>query len=151
MRQLKNPPEILSGWKEIACHLGKGVRTVQRYERELGLPIRRAGGKLTGSVIATKVELDAWVIARPLRDAFQLTQAAADSTTLLHKFRRNLLETHRLRNETVELRAQVRASLELLQENLRSALPQQNQAPKNSLGPHLLADAQAFDPKKNVM
>lgn len=33
--------EILSGWKEIANYLRKGVRTVQRYERELGLPIRR--------------------------------------------------------------------------------------------------------------
>jgi hypothetical protein len=31
--------EILSGWKDIANHLGMGVRTVQRYERELGLPV----------------------------------------------------------------------------------------------------------------
>ena len=33
--------EILTGWNEIANYLGMGVRTVQRYERELGLPIRR--------------------------------------------------------------------------------------------------------------
>ena len=30
--------EIFSGWKDIANYLGKGVRTIQRYERELGLP-----------------------------------------------------------------------------------------------------------------
>ena len=60
-------PEILSGWKDIANYLGKGVRTVQRYERELGLPIHRPAGKSLGSVIATKAELDRWVAAGPTR------------------------------------------------------------------------------------
>ena len=58
--------EILSGWKEIANYLGKGVRTVQRYERELGLPVHRPAGKPAGSVIAAKAELDAWVKAGPV-------------------------------------------------------------------------------------
>ncbi len=31
---------VLNSWKEIACYLGRGVRTVQRYERDLGLPVR---------------------------------------------------------------------------------------------------------------
>ena len=31
--------QVLNGWKEIANYLGKGVRTVQRYEREFGLPV----------------------------------------------------------------------------------------------------------------
>jgi len=44
------PPQILSGWKEIANYLGKGVRTVQRYERYMGLPVRRPAGKPSGSV-----------------------------------------------------------------------------------------------------
>lgn len=57
--------EIFSGWKEIANYLGKGVRTVQRYERELGLPIHRPSGKSAGAVIATKAELDGWVNASP--------------------------------------------------------------------------------------
>ena len=52
--------EIFSGWKEIANYLGKGVRTVQRYERRLGLPIHRLAGASAGSVIATKSELDGW-------------------------------------------------------------------------------------------
>ena len=59
------PPAFLSGWKEIANYLGKGVRTVQRYERELRLPVHRPNGKSAGSVIATKAELDSWVNASP--------------------------------------------------------------------------------------
>lgn len=50
----------LNGWKEIAGHLGKGVRTVQRWEREYGLPIRRVGREGGEIVFAFKHELDTW-------------------------------------------------------------------------------------------
>jgi PIN domain nuclease of toxin-antitoxin system len=59
--------EIFSGWKQIANYLGKGVRSVQRYERELALPIHRPAGKSRAAVIATKSELDNWVTAGPVR------------------------------------------------------------------------------------
>jgi len=65
--------QFLSGWKEIANYLGKGVRTVQRYERQLGLPVRRPAGKPSGSVVATRAELDGWVKASPIREAFRLS------------------------------------------------------------------------------
>jgi hypothetical protein len=29
----------LNGWKEIAAYVGKGVRTVQRWEKAHGLPV----------------------------------------------------------------------------------------------------------------
>ena len=51
---------ILNGWKEIAGHLGRGVRTVQRWE-QLGLPVRRPNSKLRSAVICTSEDLDAWV------------------------------------------------------------------------------------------
>lgn len=54
-------PKFISGWKEIAEYLGKGVRTVQRYEREMGLPIHRSTGKSAASVTAIGTELDNWV------------------------------------------------------------------------------------------
>jgi hypothetical protein len=54
-------PRTLSGWKNIANYLGKGVRTAQRYERKLALAVRRPASKTTGSVVAVKYELDAWV------------------------------------------------------------------------------------------
>jgi len=31
----------LSGWKAIAAHVNRGVRTVQRREREVGPPVHR--------------------------------------------------------------------------------------------------------------
>ena len=120
MQQPKAALEILNGWKEIACHLGKGVRTVQRYERELGLPIRRPAGNLTGSVIATKAELDGWVVASPIREAFRLPQPLVDNATPLMEFRCHIQEMHRLREESMELRAALRASLELLHSTIRS-------------------------------
>ena len=33
----------LTGWKEIAGYFDKGVRTAQRWEAELGLPVRYIG------------------------------------------------------------------------------------------------------------
>ena len=53
--------EYFSGWKEIANYLGKGVRTVQRYEGEMGLPIHRPAGKSSAAVVAIQSELDNWV------------------------------------------------------------------------------------------
>ncbi len=53
--------ELLTSWKEIASYLGKGVRTVQRWEQEFGLPVRRPNTKAKGIVRATRQELDAWL------------------------------------------------------------------------------------------
>ena len=55
-------PGRLDGWKEIAAHLGRGVRTAQRWERELGLPVRRLGTGGAEVVYAFKEELDAWLL-----------------------------------------------------------------------------------------
>ena len=54
-------PEILSSWKEIATYLGKGVRTVQRWERELGLPVHRPDARRQRIVMAFEKELAEWV------------------------------------------------------------------------------------------
>jgi len=52
---------LLTSWKEIACYLGKGVRTVQRWEQQYGLPVRRPNGKVKGIVHATREDLDRWL------------------------------------------------------------------------------------------
>jgi len=54
-------PDVLNSWKEVAAYLGRGVRTVQRWERELSLPVRRPRGKSRSAVIAFKTELDRWL------------------------------------------------------------------------------------------
>lgn len=52
---------ILSSWKEIAQYLGKGVRTVQRWETEYALPVRRPENGHHKAVLAIPEEIDAWV------------------------------------------------------------------------------------------
>jgi len=58
---------VLTSWKEIAAHLGKGVRTVQRWERELGLPVRRPKPKHKQIVLAFPDELNAWLRGQSTR------------------------------------------------------------------------------------
>jgi hypothetical protein len=63
-------PGVLNSWKEIATYLGRGVRTVQRWESELRLPIHRPRGKNRSAVVAFRKELDEWLHATPSqRDA----------------------------------------------------------------------------------
>lgn len=57
----------LDSWKEIAAHLGRDVRTVQRWERSEGLPIHRQQHDKLGSVYAFRNEIDAWRGARSAR------------------------------------------------------------------------------------
>lgn len=58
---------ILNSWKEIAAYLGRGVRTVQRWEAQLELPVHRPAGKEHSAVIAFSPELDEWLNSRPVR------------------------------------------------------------------------------------
>lgn len=55
--------ECLNGWKEISRYLGRGVRTIQRWEQQFGLPIHRPAGKDRAAVFAMQEELDAWMAA----------------------------------------------------------------------------------------
>src|SRR5216684_2116585 len=62
-RQKPEPPADeprLESWGEIAAYLRREIRTVQRWEKYQGLPVRRLQiGKL-GSVYAYRSELDKW-------------------------------------------------------------------------------------------
>jgi hypothetical protein len=109
------PPQFLSGWKEIANYLGKGVRTVQRYERELRLPVRRPAGQPRGSVIATKAEIDAWVAASPIREAFYLPRMASNTAeTTWASIENGAAEMQRLRDQMRSLRAELRSTIALM-------------------------------------
>ena len=54
------PHRRLDGWKEIAQYLNRSVRTAYRWERDLGLPVRRLGTGKGEVVFALPEELDAW-------------------------------------------------------------------------------------------
>src|SRR4051812_27167360 len=59
---------LLNSWKEIAQYLGRGVRTVQRWESELALPVRRPHGRDRSAVIALSTEIDAWLLKSAQRE-----------------------------------------------------------------------------------
>lgn len=54
-------PQVLKSWKDIAAYLNVAVSTVQRWERDLELPVRRAGGKRGSAIMALPSEMDNWL------------------------------------------------------------------------------------------
>ena len=59
-----NDRQRLDSWKEIASFFGRDERTVNRWEKELGLPIHRLPGT-KGRVYAFSEELSDWLAAPP--------------------------------------------------------------------------------------
>src|SRR4051812_34808523 len=56
----------LQSWKEIAAYLGRDVRTVIRWEKERGLPVRRDNsGPGRPTVYADSAELERWLLGDP--------------------------------------------------------------------------------------
>jgi hypothetical protein len=86
---------FLTGWKEIGEYLGKGIRTVQRWEQCQGLPVRRSGEGRKATALAIPEELDAWVQNQKLRSG---SDVSVDQTIKA------------LRAENAKLRLQVQAA-----------------------------------------
>lgn len=108
-RRENNQNEMLSGWKEIAGYLGRGVRTVQRYEHELGLPTKRISGHRSGSVLATKSDLDSWVNSRPIVQSSDTQQTA--QVNLGSTLENSLRERSRLHSEMMTLREELKENI----------------------------------------
>ena len=66
----------LNGWKEIASFLGRGVRTVQRWEKT-GLPVHRVVYEKGDIVFAFKREIEDWLRQAEGRRAMAEPKAAA--------------------------------------------------------------------------
>ena len=95
-----NRRQLLSGWKEIANYLHRGVRTVQRWEL-IGLPVHRVKSKRLGPVIAFAEDLDVWArsLHVPLLDRIQVLRATissleAEIRSLKHQFRMKNRSAH---------------------------------------------------------
>jgi hypothetical protein len=95
--------QLLNWWKEIAAHLGRGVRTAQRWERDLRLPVRRPRGKDRSAVIAFTYELDHW-----------LKQTENGSLHVNQRFRNVVAERKLLQENTRALEQ----NIQLLQQNI---------------------------------
>ena len=116
---------VLNSWKEIASYLGRGVRTVQRYEQDLGLPVRRPSGKSRSAVIALTEDLDFWLRQTPSQN---LVTREADSdyrptaAFQRHDVRRTVADAAELRERCHKLREAHAAVLTALIENVQTTL-----------------------------
>ncbi|HLI62691.1 MAG TPA: tetratricopeptide repeat protein [Terriglobales bacterium] len=56
-----SPGRRLDSWKAIAQFLNRDIRSVQRWERDRGLPVHRLPGQKGGAVFAYEGELNEWL------------------------------------------------------------------------------------------
>jgi phage terminase Nu1 subunit (DNA packaging protein) len=113
--------EVLNSWKEIAQYVNRGVRTVQRWEAELHLPVRRPRGKGRSAVIAMRSEIDLWLKACPLE---KLEDSADRTISPLCRQTRNLVaESQQLRNNVSQSRLMVADAINRLIANLGHMIP----------------------------
>jgi|SRR5689334_11647102 len=114
---------ILNSWKEIANYLGRGVRTVQRWEAQLGLPVHRPAGKDHSAVLAFSSELDQWLDSRPVRFATNLNpESASDRQSaqveaLLTRSEAVLQRLESILNRADETQRKLAETLDVLAEN----------------------------------
>jgi len=111
--------DLLNTWTEIAQYLDRGVRTVQRWETELGLPVHRPQGKERCAVSAIRAEIDEWLRACPVsaREGIPGDDGAAADNATRHppsagnaetQASDQILEARRLRAELQSLRRELR-------------------------------------------
>jgi hypothetical protein len=62
----------LDSWKEIGACLKRDLRTVQRWEKWEEMPLHRHLHDRTGSVYASRTDLDAWMRSRNLRSGQEI-------------------------------------------------------------------------------
>jgi Tol biopolymer transport system component len=66
-RNLRPNEQTLDSWKAIAAYLKRDVRTVRRWEKSEGLPVRRHLHQAQSTVYAYRSEIDAWATTRQPR------------------------------------------------------------------------------------
>jgi hypothetical protein len=109
--------QILNGWKEISSYTRRSVRTVQRWEARLGLPVYRPALKDRSAVVAFSDELDRW-ISRASPDA-------GEEDTVLNGYEGNDADLSRVldnMNTMVLGAAELSSKMRLLLEELRQSL-----------------------------
>jgi hypothetical protein len=110
---------VLSSWKDIARYLGKGVRTVQRWERHLGLPVRRpVGASQKSAVVLYREDVDAWLATRFSARGLEKSETAADQSSRAARstLREGIRTARELRTANHRLTEQITASIRLLRE-----------------------------------
>ncbi len=116
-----NPP-VLTSWKDIANYMGKGVRTVQRWEQDFGLPVRRPRGSNKKAVLARPRDLDAWVALRcSSRSQIGVATAARGTpVSILSSLAAHIETSRQLRESSRELLNEVHSALAELRNHIAS-------------------------------
>jgi hypothetical protein len=131
--------EVLNSWKEVAVYLGRGVRTVQRWEMELGLPVRRPHGRSRSAVIALKPEIDRWLANTPGDVPAKERNGTKPVKVLAHQHKLHdnthllLTQTHQLLERSADLSARSRLLCEQI--NRALTLTSKLSAKKSTLPP----------------
>lgn len=87
---------VITGWKEIASYLHRGVRTAQRWAETSGLPIHRPiQQNKRGPVIALSEDLDKWIQKGNVKSA-PSEDLIFRHQHILAALRRNLAEQRQL-------------------------------------------------------
>jgi predicted DNA-binding transcriptional regulator AlpA len=119
---------ILNSWKEIAAYIGRGVRTAQRWERDLALPVRRPRGKKRSAVIAVQSEIDAWLRRCPTYDSEDKDRSAESQSIALgwektHQTAHQLFSgTEVLHHRTLKLREDMQRAAMLSEKMVRNRM-----------------------------
>jgi hypothetical protein len=128
-RRVRSKAPLLNSWKDIAEYLHCGVRTAQRWERDLQLPVYRPRPGKRGPVCAFPSEIQMWLRQRktdhsnpaqaarngsPIAISHELTQLSselvrrtAENTRLQREYANRLLSTI----EALKVRIERRMSL----------------------------------------
>jgi chaperonin cofactor prefoldin len=109
---------VLNSWKEIAEYMGRGVRTVQRYERDLRLPVHRPAGKSRSAVIAFGDEIDQWM-RKGSRSSFANGSTTRNIEANVAEWQRLIANSEELTKRADTLKTQMRELLRLIKETER--------------------------------
>jgi hypothetical protein len=125
----RNEARLLTCWKDIAQYMGKGVRTVQRWEQTLDLPVQRPRGNAHKSaVLARANDLDKWLESRWTRRSPENGSSGPGRRNGSGELDNTIQAAHRLRAANHSLMDEVRSELNLLVRNcdqmMRRGMPE---------------------------
>lgn len=119
---------MLNSWKEIASFLDRGVRTVQRWERDLRLPVHRIGAGKRSPVYATVQEIKFWITTSGINSNHHepvnlpllvVPSGKRERNLAIENSHRLLAESLRLVRSVAETSALQQRQAELLQKRLK--------------------------------
>jgi hypothetical protein len=109
---------ILNGWKQISNHIDRGVRTAQRWEALLGMPVHRPALKDRSAVVAFSDELESW-LARTSPDVRNKCVETDDQHTDVNELNERLLRALDNMSTLVGQSCDLLSQVHVLKEQLR--------------------------------